>query len=406
MKNFVISVGGTGNKILEAMVYGACADIFYTTDEKGNRAPVDEIRVLIVDVDESCGNTTRSQQAGEAYERVRRAFESVRMYHRGFNTKLTITKWVMDQSRAAVNIKELTQNHDTDKLLANMLFSEAESCLRYSEGFRGHPDLGVLFFSDILYDEERGVAAGKRDEMNSLVDDLKACLEAGESAKVLLCGSIFGGTGASGVPTIGNFLRQRLSAYYRQLDMGVVLMLPYFNVPPSSVEDVLDIQVQSSLFLDKARTALHYYGMAGMVRSGQDDEQGIFDAMYLLGLPQDQFVQMRRYSTGSQSQENDSHLLEWLAARCVADFLRNPRKINCYLYQINPRALSWDSFGEERELYRLGYAGLMKAACVYFSECYPFLKQCLSTVGRGRANCVNYYASYFSRLSALPANER
>ena len=37
MGHYVIAVGGTGNKILESIVYAACADAFYTVDDRGRR---------------------------------------------------------------------------------------------------------------------------------------------------------------------------------------------------------------------------------------------------------------------------------------------------------------------------------------------------------------------------------
>lgn len=43
---YVIAVGGTGNKVLESMVYAACADAFYTLDSRGRRAPIPALTML------------------------------------------------------------------------------------------------------------------------------------------------------------------------------------------------------------------------------------------------------------------------------------------------------------------------------------------------------------------------
>ncbi len=51
--------------------------------------------------------------------------------------------------------------------------------------------------------------------------------------------------------------------------------------------------------------------MEGLIRQGLSDEKGLYDAVFLLGLPETHFVTTGNYSTGSQSQENDAHLLEW-----------------------------------------------------------------------------------------------
>ncbi|MEG2207277.1 MAG: hypothetical protein RR065_04150, partial [Clostridia bacterium] len=71
MSYYVIAVGGTGNKILESLVYGACADVFYTRDADGSETPIPQLHLLSVDVDAACGNTTRAKRAAEYYERVR-----------------------------------------------------------------------------------------------------------------------------------------------------------------------------------------------------------------------------------------------------------------------------------------------------------------------------------------------
>lgn len=69
MGRYVIAVGGTGSKVLEAIVYAACADAFSTPGE----GPLPALDLLSVDVDASCGNTTRLKRAAEAYEEARAA---------------------------------------------------------------------------------------------------------------------------------------------------------------------------------------------------------------------------------------------------------------------------------------------------------------------------------------------
>ena len=40
-------------------------------------------------------------------------------------------------------------------------------------------------------------------------------------------------------------------------------------------------------------------GLQGAVRSGAEDAAGVYDALYLLGLPEEAFALARAYSTGS-----------------------------------------------------------------------------------------------------------
>ena len=409
---YVIAVGGTGNKVMESIVYGACADAFYTLDDTGRRTPIEELRLLAVDVDAACGNTTRAKQAGEHYEDVRAALRRAGLPTPGFHTRLRVEKWNMNLSRRATSVEQQVRNHKKDQLLARALFNRTEASLEYSEGFRGHPDLGMLFFSELLSGLDAATAAGQPDEMADLLDAMRQEMERGETVRVILCGSIFGGTGASGIPAISQFLRERFRSFGPRLVLAAALMLPYYKVPPSTQNEELEIVVKSSAFLDKARTALSYYGMEGMIRQDENDQTGVYDAIYLLGLPQEDFVTTRIYSTGSQSQENDAHILEWLAMRCVARFFRTgfrgaqSHQIDCYYYQMHERAFSWDSFDEEGELYRVGFGGLMKAGVTYVSECYPYLRRRVKGDARGRRNAVNYYAAFFGGLRGLSVAQR
>lgn len=401
MKQYLLAVGGTGNKILESVVWAAAAGVIPSGEA---------LRMLSVDVDASCGNTTRAMQSCAHYEAVRELLDTLPYTHRGFHTPLRLRQWNMDLSRRSLSVAAQTESLRQGRLLARTLFTSAEASLAYSEGFRGHPDLGVLFFTDLVSRLEEDAAQGKTDELLALLREMDAALEAGEKVKVLLCGSIFGGTGASGIPVFSLALRQRFAARRDQLEMGAVLMLPYYHVPPAETADGEEITVTSGQFLVKARTALSYYGMEGLIRQGLSDEKGLYDAVFLLGLPETHFVTTGNYSTGSQSQENDAHLLEWLATRCISRFLatdyreREGANINCYYYQMASTRLNWDSFDTEAAAYRRAYGGLMKTALAWRAELYPELRRRLDKRRLG-GRTPGWYAANFRRLGRKPQAE-
>ena len=408
---YVIAIGGTGNKILESIVYAACADAFYTVDETGRHEPLDRLDMLSVDVDAACGNTTRAKRAAEYYEEVRPVFAASPYRHRGFHTQLSVERWSMNLSRRAASVKQMARGNRRDQLLARTLFSSTEAQLEYSEGFRGHPDLGVLFFAEMLGGLEETRAQGLPDELNALIDRMDDDLRKGETVRLILCGSIFGGTGASGIPALARYFQARYAGMRDRFILGGMLMLPYFSVLDSGVDETQEIAVSSEAFLDKARTALQYYGMESMVRTGCEDVRGVYDAVYLLGLPQEYFVSTRIYSTGSQSQENDAHMLEWLAARCVSQFMRtgfrgaDAHNINCYYYQWHTPGFAWASFDQDGPLYQSRYGGMLKAAAVFFSECYPTLKKSVARNSR-RAGKVGYCAPFFHCLGRFSTAQR
>ncbi|NLV58928.1 MAG: hypothetical protein GXY67_09165 [Clostridiales bacterium] len=411
MGYYIIAVGGTGNKILESVVYGACADAFYTLGAQKRHIPLPQIHLLSVDVDVACGNTTRAKQAADYYEQVRRMFPADAPAKRGFHTRLQASSWNMNFAKRATSVEQMVQNHKQDQILANILFDSREASLEYNEGFRGHPHLGVLFFASIL-NELSDEETGQPDEMVRLIHQMKDEMNRGETVKVILCGSIFGGTGASGIPSISQYLRSYFARYSSLFELGSVLMLPYYKVPASTQNEELEIVVKSETFIDKARTALQYYGMEGMIRESETDPKGTFDAVYLLGLPPEAFITTRIYSTGSQSQENDAHMMEWLAMRCIARFFRtgfrgeDSQNIDCYYYQLHDRTFAWESFDEEADLYRLGFGGMLKASAVFFAECYPTLRTLTTGGWKARPRIVNYCAAWFHRAHKLSGVEK
>ena len=401
MKQYLLAVGGTGNKILEGVVWAAAAGALDASEE---------LRMLSVDVDASCGNTTRAMQACAHYEATRQLLSSLPYAYRGFRTPLRLRQWNMDMSRRSQSVRSQTESLRQGRLLARTLFTSAEAALQYSEGFRGHPDLGVLFFSDLVARLEENAAQGKADELMELLEEIRAALESGERVKVLLCGSIFGGTGAAGIPVLSRTLRERFAPWRDQLEMGAALMLPYYHVPPAEAGEE-EITVTSDQFLVKAKTALSYYGMEGLIRQGLSDKRGLYDAVFLLGMPQSHFVTAGNYSTGSQSQRNDAHLLEWLAARCIQRFLdtdyreKEGAHINCYYYQTASARLSWESFDSQGAAYRRAYGGLMKTALVWRAELYPELRRRLTRRRRLGCRVPGWYAANFRRLGRMPQEE-
>ena len=406
---YVLAIGGTGNKVLESIVYGAAADAFYWVDqETGEKHPVDDIHMLSVDVDASCGNTTRAKMACAYYDRVQKNMEQLKRKHRGFHTRLKLRQWNMSAEVRELSIDAQVKNHKADHPLAHTLFNKTESSLEYSEGFRGHPDLGVLFFSDLLEKINDPQRKKAQDDFLDTMAEIRRDLELGDRVCVALVGSIFGGTGASGIPILSKYISETFSSYGDQFRMSATLMLPYYKVPASAANEDVEIVINSTVFMDKAKTALDYYGAEQMVSSFR--ESGVYDSLYLLGLPKEGFVSMRRYATGSGAQENDAHVMEWLASRSIAHFFSgfsNPNaEKGCYAFQMHTPTFCWDSFDDEEKYYRIQYGGLLKAGSVYMAECYPYIRNALTDPRLMTARDVNYFTSFFRSALRYSEEER
>ena len=402
---YVIGIGGSGGKVMESLVYAAAMDLFGCTGP-AHRAVIPKIEMLVLDVDASCGNTDRMHDVLLRYQEIQKLFKKGEK-HRGFNTELIRKSWTTDSGQTA-GVEALVYNNPGEQLLAHAIYSKGESQLAYDKGFHGHPNLGVLFFQYHLDQLSQKKAQNKDDEINQMLAMIERDLQEGRTVRVLVAGSVFGGTGASGIPQITRFIRNHFEGEQDRLLIGGIFMLPFYHVPETQQIDY-ELTVESSNFMEKAGTALQHYGDQGAIRqktnptnpeNALDAENGLFDAIYLLGLPEDQFLFTKRYASGSREQMNDAHLLEWLAACCAAHFFDtdfiNQDNRDCYHYEMHANRFDWTCFHQDANRYRQAYRGLMDAAALFVAECHPTIIRRLSK--RGGVRYVNYYAPYFGGL--------
>ena len=130
-------------------------------------------------------------------------------------------------------------------------------------------------------------------------------------SKICLCGSLFGGTGASGLPTIGEVVTNRLISVRSKIDVAAVMMLPYFGFQSSKAIESETEYADSRDFLLKTEAALNfYYSQIEKVKAN-------FDAIYLLGGREFSEVD---FHIGWDKQNNPAHYLELYAGLAIQDF--------------------------------------------------------------------------------------
>lgn len=152
----------------------------------------------------------------------------------------------------------------------------------------------------------------------SLVTQIKLDIAQGtQPPKILLLGSIFEGTSASGIPTLGRLLSKKLEreGVREVVSIGAVLMLPYFNFVSPSGEDALpddEILASSDQFLLNIEGSLKYYS---------EKFEGIFDITYLVkSFP---LEKTDKFVTANKQQRNSPHFLEVYAAMACIEFQRS-----------------------------------------------------------------------------------
>ena len=313
-KNYLIGIGGTGARVVESVLH-CCAAGFGPPD----------LTVFLVDPDEGNGNLSRTKSLVVQYQRARaalaeRANDDVRLFGTQIDTPEPFVWGIFSKQNMSlgkfINHELVAKNSPDMAQLMEVLFSEEELGTSLNEGFRGHPSIGAVVMANAPDDVE---------PWQSFWNDVDASQTPG-AVRVFLVGSIFGGTGAAGVPTFGapHMLkwdrRADLGAASTPQDkrqskifLGAALVLPYFSVEEVP-GDRAEMFVTPADFPIATKAALQYY----------DEKEATgklaFDQIYLLGdsLPQP----VGGFSPGNTAQENRPHYVEIAAALAAFDFFR------------------------------------------------------------------------------------
>lgn len=356
---YVFYVGGSGSKMLEASLHAAAAGVFNVTG-----APVNTV---IVDLDDAGGNLTRAKRLIGIYKDVRASIggreEKEGSADIGFRTDFELyTLTAVEKKKAMDGILASTDIGD-DREIARALYTDYEMEMSYKRGFYGHPNVGAHFFASQLPN------LPDNHDFTKVIEKIRQELVKGGRPRILLAGSIFGGTGASAIPSIAKYIRQLTDLAGHTVGggavIGAMLLLPYFTTEKGD-DNVIDY----TQFEPKAKAALEYYAKEGV---GYGDNK-VFNAIYMVG-SQDKVVYS--YCTGGSEQNNAAHLVDFLGAEAVSHFLTtNPDGyqpeeqdghwlFNLDLKQPNDEGktlLGWDAFPEETV--RGGFGRLLRTAFV------------------------------------------
>jgi len=301
---YLIGIGGTGAKCVEAVAKLAAIGLF--TEEP--------IKVLFVDADETNGNLARARTSISLYKKTYDLMPTgdkkdcgwMKSKIESFDNWSPFAKEAQKKElKTFFNYNTIKQNQPTLANLFDVLYTKEEREADLDVGFRGRPAIGAAVMSQVDLDRL------DQDPWNSLINEIQGDTGSGKEPKIFLCGSIFGGTGASGLPTIARLIHNKLKneKVRDRVQIGCLFVLPYFGFSPEKEEDPDGLYARSDQFLLNTEAALRYY-----VTQGQE----IFDRVYLLG---NQNLSRVDFSIGKDSQRNDPHFLELYAALAVRNFL-------------------------------------------------------------------------------------
>ena len=288
MGYYAIGIGGTGAKCLESLIHLAAAGMM----------PDGDLHLLFVDPDTSNGSRARVEETLAHYEACKKQFDLGQTHllktkidpaHPILWTPFKETNPSLNQFFHYENFRDSPAGK-----LFDVLYSRSEKESSLEEGFRGHPSIGSAVMAKTVNLEE--------DETWSLFH--KKIADGDEGAKVFLAGSIFGGTGASGFPTIAQIVKRELN-----VKLGGALLLPYFKFMDDGNGG--ELKAKSDEFLMNTQTALKHYHIW--------NKTGIYDTVYLFG---DESRTDVENALGGPKQENAPHFIELYAGLAAIDFFK------------------------------------------------------------------------------------
>jgi hypothetical protein len=322
MANYLIAIGGTGSRCLEAFTYLVAAGLFR-----------DRIQVLIVDPDISNGNAAKLRQLLADYDKLHLAKQpdnpTYRGWFKGEAPAPTLFQAAInrpptggeqypvfwnnqnDADRKFKHVIHYSDQADSFKRFLDLFYDPDDREMPLNVGYQGRTNVGAVALKQDL--EETATVKGSG--FSELVDRLYLDLQQDEQTKVFIMGSVFGGTGAAGIPTIpsliGNLDGKTLPEEQRErLRYGCAMIGPYFAFPKNEDANVvLGPGADSSQHVVATQAALLHYAH---VPPG-------YEHVYLIGSPgRPQTNDKNR--PGGEDQKNAPHYVELAAALAAWDF--------------------------------------------------------------------------------------
>jgi Tubulin like len=376
MSLYIVSIGGTGAKCVESIIHLAAAGLFGK----------EKIQVLFIDPDESNGNLTRTRETLATYQAGRRAVSGSGSELPWMQTPIeALEVWSpfsgsLNKSLGSYfNYESYAFNSPGLGHLFDILYTPGEREAGLDVGFRGRPAIGSAIMSQVKLNST------SQEPWRSLLQSIELDLGVGgggSKTRIFICGSIFGGTGASGFPTIGRLLKNKLekSGMSSSVKIGGLLMLPYFQFSVPANQDPGAIYARPEQFLLNTEAALRYY-----------QAQPIFDSIYLLG--DQEPASVSEFSIGKNTQRNDPHFIELYAALAARDFVaQEEMQPVVLLSRQDDQRVTWDDI-PDKAVVKPNFANAVRFAYLWVVNLSPELNA-------GKSNIKNFQkaAPWFSRF--------
>lgn len=373
-KVFLIGVGGTGMRCLEAFVHTCAMGMFDKT----------EVHMLALDTDEHNGNFKRLRELQNCYRKLNGGkarsdtFFSADLHYYEFCPAYTGQTFAKQThyGNNDLNGKKMV----SDQLIDLFMAPEVRE-MNLEHGYRAQTQMGsVLMYYAIqraAYEARKGDKyAPFREFLHLVCGDAKY--------PVFVFGSVFGGTGASSIPIIPLALERaaeilNFNPVTENNHFGTIVLTNYFNffVPQGKSGEVV---AKSDNFVINSQAALMFYNSDNTVNN-------TYKRMYLLGR---RCASLRDVTaggkangvTGGEKQENPSDYIELMAALAAYDFVKEcdkdkpfaqtDERFFCIGHNYGDGALDFHLFAQQDEDVFKKKFGILTAASVLNLPLYDF----------------------------------
>lgn len=301
-KIYAIGVGGSGAKCLESAIFLQTLGIFGDS----------RLGVLLVDADAANGNSQRTRI------NLNNTLECYRLFKPNSDQKSSFISGEVEDYGTWNPLGQETHNSNLSKIfnkqglgtsspalakLFDALYHPDEQIADLAVGFRGRPPIGSAVMSRL---ELETLQNDPNDNWQRLFNNIQTDRSNGDEVSIHLFGSVFGGTGASGVPTLATLISKQLrdNNLRNNVHLNASLLLPYFAFERPE-EDESKVFAETRFFAFNTQAALQYL---------TEHSAGIFDTVYLIG---NQEKKNYEPSTGGTKQQNDAHFVELYAALAI-----------------------------------------------------------------------------------------
>ena len=318
---FVFAFGGTGSRVLEKLTFLMASGSAY--DDQSGYPNVEmplgdwDIVPIIIDLDQHNGNMNSCTELLEEYHHIHHAIQDVKqdkLQHKFFRYKLKKLKDINSATKSQdfnMNIQNVGKHTLSDSIgfqylsieedlfgtdqLVNLLYGQDELNMPLNKGFKGNPNIGTVIFGQLKNNPDF------RTFLNTVSSE----------DRIFIIGSIFGGTGASGLPWLLKTLRNPVNInknktqILQEIKIGALIVTPYFRLQPDKASEI-----DSDSFITKTKAGLKYY----------EHNVQEANAMYFIG---DRLEEGDLYPNeeGGKEQKNPPHPSELFGALSFFHFM-------------------------------------------------------------------------------------